>query len=136
MATPVSTDQGNINAKAPGLTSMVDQWGSLPYPSGAFGTLLALRGVLASKDKAAVLTPTRALCFTFGAANLLGTYMMFVDPHNGAGFNFAWNSLYLIVNWKQAVKLAVHGKLVPAGFSAFALFNAGVYGKRYFWLLI
>lgn len=129
------------------IETQVDQLGSLPYPSAAFGTVLALRGMMVPdnvvevvqgvagqpiKDKVAVIKPTRALCFTFGAANLIGTYIMFLDPKNGAGFNFAWNALYLIVNGKQAMELATHGKFVPAGLGAFALFNAGVYGKRYF----
>lgn len=147
MATRPPTEKDKIEAKASEVATQVDQLGALPYPSAALGSLLALRGLMVPdnvveviqgvagepvREKVTVAKPTRALCFTFGAANLIGTYIMFLDPKNGAGFNFAWNSLYLIVNGKQALELATHGKFMPAGLGAFALFNAGVYGKRYF----
>lgn len=55
------------------------------------------------------------------------------DLANGAGFNFAWSTLYLIVNGTSSVKSLTLGRLNPIGLSMLALGNVGMYGKKFFW---
>ncbi|CAN3370356.1 hypothetical protein DICA0_C09714 [Diutina catenulata] len=122
--------------------------GTSPYPAALFGGLLLLKGAVFPdvsvatatkapgkpvKEKAWMVRPTRASCFTFGPASLIGAYMIHdQDAVNGAGFAFAWSTLYLVVNGKQAVTGLFHFRLPPAILGALALGNAGWYGKEYF----
>ena len=122
-----------------------------PIPAAVLGGSLLLKGVSGNpipatspvqgssgsflfRNKLDILKPTRASCFTFGGASLLGAWMMFDgDPINASGFNFAWLTLYLIVNGKASLLSALRGKIAPLTISGLALFNAGIYGKEFFW---
>lgn len=82
----------------------------------------------------ALTKPTRTSCFTFGAANALGGWMIFDgDTANGSGFTFAWSTLYLLVNGRPALRSLVSGRVSPAAVSILALGNAAIYGKQFFW---
>lgn len=82
----------------------------------------------------AVARPTRPLCLLFGGAQALGGWIVYDgDVTNGAGFNFAWLTLYLIVNGTSSVKSVVRGRVSPLALSLLALGNAGIYGKKFFW---
>ncbi|CAK7896590.1 hypothetical protein CAAN1_04S06326 [[Candida] anglica] len=123
---------------------------STPYPAWALGGLLLGRGLTIQKPMTpisgtsgssfkfsqtlATARPTKASCFTFGAAHLLGGWIIYDgDELNGAGFNFAWSTLYLIVNGRAGIKSIFAGRINPLAFSLLALGNAGIYGKRFFW---
>lgn len=55
------------------------------------------------------------------------------DETNGAGFTFAWSTLYLIVNGRASLRSLVSGRVTPMSLSLLALGNAGIYGKAFFW---
>lgn len=86
-------------------------------------------------SKSATLTkPTRPTCLLFGAANALGSWIIYDgDVTNGSGFTFAWSTLYLIVNGRPSVRSMLRGRLSPVALSVLALGNAGIYGKQFFW---
>ncbi|EGW34002.1 uncharacterized protein SPAPADRAFT_133363 [Spathaspora passalidarum NRRL Y-27907] len=125
----------------------VDQWSSTPIPALVFGGSLLLKGAFPAvthtvsgsggggvKVKTAVIKPTRVSCLGFGAANLLGAWIMYDgEPVNGAGFNFAWSTLYLIVNGGASIKSIFRGKVSPAALSILALGNSSIYGRKFFW---
>lgn len=78
--------------------------------------------------------PSRNSCILFAAAHAFGGYMIYDgDETNGAGFTFAWSTLYLIVNGRPAVKNLLAGRVTPLSLSVLALGNVGVYGKAFFW---
>lgn len=82
----------------------------------------------------ALSKPTRTSCFLFGGANALGGYIIYDDDvTNGAGFTFAWSTLYLLVNGKSAVKSLMGGRISPMALSVLALGNAGIYAREFFW---
>ena len=73
-------------------------------------------------------------CLLFGAANALGSYIIYDgDVTNGAGFTFAWLTLYLIVNGRPSFRSMLRGRMSPVALSVLALGNAGIYGKQFFW---
>lgn len=132
------------------VSSQVDQLSTTPYPAWASSVALLYKGItrpsaissvngssgLSYKfsQSLAVAKPSRASCFTFGAANALGGWIIFDGDHlNGAGFTFAWSTLYLIVNGFDSVKSVFRGRVAPVGLSLLALGNAGIYGKKFFW---
>ncbi|RCK62348.1 Altered inheritance of mitochondria protein 19, mitochondrial [Candida viswanathii] len=123
-----------------------------PIPAAVLGGSLFLKGLSGNpipatapargsgagsflfRNKLDVLKPTRASCFTFGGASLLGAWMMYDgDPINASGFNFAWLTLYLIVNGKASLLSIFRGKVAPFALSGLALFNVGLYGREFFW---
>lgn len=127
---------------------LLDDLSVSPYPAVLLGSSLILKGAASSKpspvgvelgssvkiSRALAVKPSRASCFTFGAANLLGAWVIYDgEPINGAGFNFAWSSLYLIVNGTASFKSLFRGKVSPLALSVLALGNAGLYGKKFFW---
>lgn len=78
--------------------------------------------------------PSRATCWTFAAANLLGGYITYDgDVTNGAGFTFAWSALYVLVNGKSALKSVFRGHVSPLGLAVLATGNMGIYGRKFFW---
>ncbi|KAK6866680.1 Altered inheritance of mitochondria protein 19, mitochondrial [Candida tropicalis] len=102
----------------------------IPVTSPAQGS----SGSFLFRNKLDVLKPTRASCFTFGGASLLGAWMMFDgEPINASGFNFAWSTLYLIVNGKASLSSIFRGKVAPLAISGLAVFNAGLYGREFLW---
>ncbi|QWU88410.1 hypothetical protein CA3LBN_002718 [Candidozyma haemuli] len=73
-------------------------------------------------------------CFLFGGASALGGYIMYDgDVPNGAGFTFAWSTLYLLVNGRPALKSLIRGHVSPLALAGLALGNAGIYGKEFIW---
>lgn len=129
---------------------LIDQVSNTPYPPFVFGSLLVLRGFTATRPidqiagssgasakfarSMAIAKPTKASCFTFGITNLIGSYMIYDhDIEDGAGFTFAWSSLYLLVNGGASIKSLIRGRVAPLGLSILALGNAGIYGKKFFW---
>lgn len=130
--------------------SSISNLADTPYPAWALGVPLALRGTFFPKPlepvdgssggsvkfsrTVALRSPTRASCLTFGAAHLLGGYMIYDgDAMNGAGFNFAWSTLYLIVNAKSSIKNIFMARVSPIAFATLAAGNAAIYGKKFFW---
>lgn len=119
-------------------------------PPWIFSTILLYRGLTSTKPidsitgssggsaqlarSLAIAKPTRASCYTFGLTHLIGGYMIFdQDLENGAGFTFAWSSLYLLVNGKASIKSLLGGRISPIGLSTFALANSVIYGRQFFW---
>ena len=121
----------------------IDGLGTSPIPSGILGAGLVLKGL--ANDQVTTKTgdlkkvvsrvkPTKATCLTFGAANLLGTWMMIDgDPVNAAGFNFAWSALYTIVNGKASLTGLLRGRVGAAALGTLALGNTTIYGLKFFW---
>lgn len=78
--------------------------------------------------------PSRNTCILFGLTHALGGYMVYDgDETNGAGFTFAWSTLYLIVNGRSSFKSLIKGRVTPVSLSFLALGNASIYGKGFFW---
>ena len=78
--------------------------------------------------------PTKFSSLGFGAALALGGWIIYDgDEMDGAGFNFAWSSLYLIVNGGASIKGLIRGRVSPVGLSLLAAGNAVLYGKKFFW---
>lgn len=76
--------------------------------------------------------PSRNMCLLFAATHALGGYMIYDgDETNGAGFTFAWSTLYLIVNGKASFRSLASGRVTPLSLSLLALGNAGIYGKAF-----
>lgn len=132
------------------LSDTVNQLPKTPYPAWVFSGLLLYKGITTHKpigdytgtsggsykfsQSLSLSKPSRVTCFTFGAAHLLGGWILYDgDIPNGAGFNFAWSTLYLLVNGKSSVKSLVQGRLNPVGLSILAIGNVGLYGKEFFW---
>ncbi|CAH6721830.1 altered inheritance of mitochondria protein 19, mitochondrial [[Candida] jaroonii] len=127
----------------------VDEIANTPFPPWLFSSLLLYRGLTTTKPidivgssgssaqfakTLSIAKPTKASCFTFGLTHLIGGYMIYdFDIDNGAGFTFAWSTLYLIVNGGASFKSIFSGRIAPAGLSLLALGNAGIYGKKFFW---
>ncbi|CAK9436993.1 uncharacterized protein LODBEIA_P14730 [Lodderomyces beijingensis] len=130
----------------------LDEISYSPVPSGILSAALLLKaikksaplptipntgtsgGSYAFQQSLATAKPTRLSCGFFGGALALGTYMMYDgDPVNASGFNFAWSTLYLLVNGKSAVSSFFKGRLTPISLGALALFNAALYGREFFW---
>lgn len=114
--------------------------GTSPIPSGVFGLGLIANGLshqqLATnlKHQITPVKPTKAVSLGFGAASLLGTWMLIDgDPINAAGFNFAWAALYTIVNGKSSITGLIRGRVAPAALGAIGLGNAAIYGTKFFW---
>ncbi|EDK37877.2 hypothetical protein PGUG_01975 [Meyerozyma guilliermondii ATCC 6260] len=103
--------------------------GSKPLPSnlgsgGSYKTSVAM----------ALEKPSRATCLTFGAAHLLGGYITYDgDITNGAGFSFAWSTLYVLVNGRSSLKSVFRGHFSPLALAVLATGNAGIYGRKFFW---
>ena len=136
----------------PSILQRLDNLSTSPIPSAVLSLALLLKALVKSRPLPAVpnsgtsgssyalqqslslAKPTRTTCAFFGGALALGTYMMYDgDPLNAAGFNFAWSSLYLIVNGKSAILSFFKARFTPAGLTGLALLNAGIYGKEFFW---
>ncbi|ODV81231.1 uncharacterized protein CANTADRAFT_47391 [Suhomyces tanzawaensis NRRL Y-17324] len=127
----------------------LDNLALTPYPALLLGSSLLLKGITQPapisatgssggsahfSQRLALTKPTRASCYTFGAANLVGAWLSYDgEPVNAAGFNFAWASLYLIVNGGPGVKSLFKARVTPFAISVLALGNAGLYGKKFFW---
>lgn len=141
---------GNIDGLKDNLYTTITDSASTPYPAWLFGGLLIGRGLTIQKPIApitgssgsslqlshtlATARPTKTSSFLFGAAHLLGGWIVYDgDVTNGAGFNFAWSTLYLIVNGRAGVKSVLNGRVNPLALSILALGNAGTYGKKFFW---
>lgn len=132
------------------VSSQLDLLSTSPFPAWATSVALLYKGavrppaIASAKGSSglsyqlsqslALAKPSRASCFTFGAANALGGWIIFDGDHlNGAGFTFAWSTLYIIVNGTSSVKSLFRGRVAPVGLSLLALGNAGIYGKKFFW---
>lgn len=133
------------------LFQTADELASSPYPALALGASLLYQGAFAVvpvttstsgtlgssiKFSKALATskPTKPACYLFGAANLLGAYMIYDgEPVNGAGFTFAWSTLYLLVNGSAGIKSVVRGRISPLALSVLAAGNVGLYGRKFFW---
>ncbi|PVH22839.1 hypothetical protein CXQ85_002563 [Candidozyma haemuli] len=91
-----------------------------PVPAWALSAALVYRGLSLQKPvdpklgsggsfdfskSVAASKPSRLSCFLFGGVSALGGYIIHDgDVPNGAGFTFAWSTLYLIVNGRPAFK--------------------------------
>lgn len=131
----------------PSIFNSIESLSISPYPALVFGNILILKGALQSSASLAVngstgstliksqkLQPTRISCFGFGATQLIGAWLMYDgEPVNAAGFNFAWLSLYLIVNGRSSFKSIFRGRVSPLGLSILALGNSVIYGGEFFW---
>lgn len=136
------------------LRAKADELSVLPYPSLLLGSALMLQGIntvpaaamavntagqgsgslFKFGNKIAKAGPSRLSCFMFGGANLLGSWIMYDgEKSNAAGFNFAWATLYLIVNGRSSVKSVLRGRISPLALSLLATGNAAIYGKKFFW---
>lgn len=141
---------GGHSLNVESLTRSVNELPNTPYPAWFLSAMLLYKGVTTQKPIAdltgssgssakfsqwlSVSKPSRISCFTFGAAHLLGGWMMYDgEIANGAGFNFAWSTLYLLVNGTASIKSLAHGRLNPVGLSILAIGNVGMYGKKFFW---
>lgn len=129
----------------------IEELQSTPYAAWAFSSALLLKGLSAPSassvaqhagggaaiagGKFAQLRPTKLSCFLFGGAHLLGGWIIYDgDVDSGAGFNFAWSTLYLLVNGKAGLKSVFRGRLFPLGLSLMAVGDVFLYGKQFFWL--
>lgn len=122
---------------------------SSPVPAWALSAALVYRGLSIQKPvdpklgsggsfdfskSVAASKPNRISCFLFGGASALGGYIMYDgDVPNGAGFTFAWSTLYLLVNGRPALKSLIRGHVSPLALAGLALGNAGIYGKEFIW---
>lgn len=129
--------------------SAVQNAGKSPLPAWAMSASLLYAGLSSHKPvdtklgsggsshfsrTLALSKPTRASCFLFGGVNALGGYIIYDDDvTNGAGFTFAWSTLYLLVNGRSAVKSLLGGRVSPLALSVLALGNAGIYAREFFW---
>lgn len=127
----------------------IDSVTDTPFPPWLFGSLLFYKGIsipapISSSGTSgashkfakslATSKPTKLSCYTFGLAHLIGGYMIYDDNlENGAGFTFAWSTLYLLVNGRASFKSVFSGRVSPLALSILALGNAGIYGKKFFW---
>ncbi|KAK9466808.1 hypothetical protein V1512DRAFT_262397 [Lipomyces arxii] len=99
-----------------------------PYPAWAFTSALALTFPRANAMKG--YYPRSLSCAGFGSVIAFGGYMIHDnDVINGAGFTSAWSILYLLVNGRKAITQL---KPWPAFLSMFALGNATLYGREFF----
>lgn len=145
----MSTEEAIEQTKT-SLLQTANELSTSPFPALLLGSSLLYKGLLSSPPislpsgtsgsslkfgrTAAIAKPTRASCYLFGGANLLGAWLMYDgEPTNGAGFNFAWSTLYLIVNGTAGVKGLFRGRISPVALSALALGNAGIYGRKFLW---
>ncbi|CCG23175.1 hypothetical protein CORT_0D03320 [Candida orthopsilosis Co 90-125] len=136
----------------PSLYEQLDALSISPIPSGILSGALFLKALTKTTSAAAIPNsgtsgssfafhktlaasrPTRLSCTLFGSAMALGTYMMIDgDPLNASGFNFAWSTLYLIVNGKSSISSIFKGRVTPVALSGLALFDAALYGREFFW---
>ncbi|CUM67497.1 uncharacterized protein PRCAT00005196001 [Priceomyces carsonii] len=132
------------------LFSIGEQLSGSPYPAWVLGATLLSKGLLVSRpmsyplgtsggsfklhQKLVTAKPTRASCLTFGVAQMLGGWIIYDgDVSNGAGFTFAWSTLYLLVNGKSSLHSFFKGRVSPLGIGLLAVGNATIYGKRFFW---
>lgn len=120
-----------------------------PLPAWALSASLIYRGLSIQKPvdpklgsggsfdfskSVAFSKPNRISCFLFGGASALGGYIIHDgDVPNGAGFTFAWSTLYLLVNGRPALKSLIRGHVAPLAIAGLALGNAGLYGKEFIW---
>lgn len=128
----------------------VDQAADSAVPPWIFSSVLLYKGLTSTRPidaisgssggsaklarSLAIAKPTKASCYTFGLTHLIGGYMIYdQDVENGAGFTFAWSSLYLLVNGKASIKSIFSGRVSPIGLSVFAMGNVFVYGREFFW---
>ncbi|KAK9478918.1 hypothetical protein V1514DRAFT_319497 [Lipomyces japonicus] len=96
----------------------------------AWGFSAALLATLPRARSVSNYFPRPGSCVGFAAALGLGGYVVYdQDIINGAGFSSAWSTIYLIVNGKRAVTQL---RPWPVVLSLFALGNAGIYGREFF----
>lgn len=87
-------------------------------------------GLLSSRRTYVGLTSKNALLF--GAANLVGSWMIYDDDlEDGSGFMMAWSTLFLIVNGKNSLTALKYRKSWPLLLSSLAIANVGLYGRRF-----
>ncbi|CCE79314.1 Piso0_001371 [Millerozyma farinosa CBS 7064] len=134
-----------------GISEKIEVLQSTPYAAWAFSGALLLKGLSAPSvssvaqhaaggggdiigRKLALVRPSKLSCFLFGGAHLLGGWIIYDgDIDSGAGFNFAWSTLYLLVNGKVGLKSVLRGRLFPFGLSLMAAGDVFLYGKQFFW---
>lgn len=131
-------------------TQFMNQTADSAVPPWIFSSVLLYRGLTSTRPidaiagssggsaklakSLAIAKPTKASCYLFGLTHLVGGYMIFdLDVENGAGFTFAWSSLYLLVNGKASIKSIFLGRVSPIGLSVFAVGNSIIYGREFFW---
>lgn len=89
-----------------------------------------LPGLLSKRRAHVGLTSKNALLF--GAANLVGSWMIYDDDiEDGSGFMMAWSTLFLIVNGKNSLTALKYRKTWPLLLSSLAIANLGLYGRRF-----
>lgn len=89
-----------------------------------------LPGLLSSRKVHVGLTSKNALLF--GAANLVGSWMIYDDDlEDGSGFIMAWSTLFLVVNGKNSLTALKYRRAWPLLLSSLAVANVGLYGKRF-----
>lgn len=136
------------------LSTKADELGTLAYPALVLGLGLFWRGLTITHPSAITLDnmdksssslfnfdpkvvksrPTRLSCFAFGTTNLLGSWIMYDgEKVNAAGFNFAWSTLYVIVNGRAGLKSTLRGHFAPMALALLATVNATIYGKIFLW---
>ncbi|KAK9455846.1 hypothetical protein V1511DRAFT_458382 [Dipodascopsis uninucleata] len=99
-----------------------------PYP--AWGFSAALLATIPRANSFAQYRPRPLSCVGFGSVIAFGGYIISDnDAINGAGFTSAWSILYLLVNGRRGITQL---KPWPAMLSMYALGNAVVYGREFF----
>ncbi|KAK9381093.1 uncharacterized protein V2V93DRAFT_370350 [Kockiozyma suomiensis] len=99
-----------------------------PYP--AWGFSAALLATLPRSYQTKTYFPRPLSCLGFGSIIGFAGYMSYDnDPINGAGVASAWSILYLLVNGRKGFTQV---KPWPALLGVYALGNAGMYGREFF----
>ncbi|KAK6202932.1 uncharacterized protein RJT21DRAFT_23123 [Scheffersomyces amazonensis] len=133
----------NSTFKTNNISETILDLGLTPYPALALGSSLLFRGLthkpkiappsqqVYKKVAQAIARPTPKTCFSFGAINLLGAWLVYDgDEINGAEFNCVWSSIYLLINGKSSITSLIRGgNVTPAGISSLALFSTVIYGQ-------
>ena len=131
-------------SKRSDIGSMQEAWAESPVPAWTLATLLISRGFFGPNDKLVVggadikqmvikIKPTRVSCFGFGIAHLLGGWIVFDGAQQeGAGFNFAWSSLYVLANGRGNIRnIFKYGRFSPLALTLAAMTDAGIYSSKF-----
>ncbi|KAK7208434.1 loss of respiratory capacity protein 2 [Myxozyma melibiosi] len=119
--------------KVPDLTKstfseQVSRLAITPYP--AWGFSAALFSTLPRSYQIKTYLPRPLSCLGFGSIIGFAGYMSYDnDPINGAGVASAWSILYLLANGRRGI---TQFKPWPAVLSLYALGNAAMYGREFF----
>lgn len=124
--------------------SMQEALAESPVPAWTLATFLISRGFFGPKDKLVLggadikqtvirIKPSRVSCFGFGIAHLLGGWIVFDGAkQEGAGFNIAWSSLYVLANSRGNIRsIFKYGRLGPLALTLAAITDVGIYSREF-----